>query len=331
MKMMYDVSALGELLIDFTPSGASTQNNPLFEQNPGGAPANVLVALSRLGKRGAFLGMVGNDQFGLFLRNTLQKENVETRGLKVSATINTTLAFVHLDFKGERFFSFYRNPGADLMLRPEDVDYMVIKDSKIFHFGSVSMSGDPAKSATIAAVKFAKENGVLVSYDPNYRPLLWKSQEEAQRVMKEVLPYTDVLKVSDEELQLLTGTSDHLEGASSLFKQGPQLIFITLGPQGCFFYCASGHERVPSFAVKAVDTTGAGDAFWGAVLYHLGAKTREELARMSVAEMREIVKFSCAAGALTTTKKGAIPGIATGEEIAAFIKERERGNGNEKD
>jgi len=328
--MMYDVSALGELLIDFTPSGESTQNNPLFEQNPGGAPANVLVALSRLGKKGVFLGMVGNDQFGLFLRDALQKENIETRGLKVSGTTNTTLAFVHLDSKGDRSFSFYRNPGADLMLRPEDVDYQVIKDSKIFHFGSVSMTGDPAKSATIAAVKFAKENGVLVSYDPNYRPLLWKSKEEARIVIRECLQYTDVLKVSDEELQVITGTSDLIKGASILFKQGPQLIFVTLGSQGCFFYCATGHELVSSFVVKTVDTTGAGDAFWGAVLYHLGTKTREELAQISVANMREIVKFSCAAGALTTTKKGAIPGIPNGEEIAAFIKEQERGSDDEK-
>ncbi len=322
---MYDVSALGELLIDFTPGGKSEKNNPMFEQNPGGAPANVLVALSRLGKKGAFLGMVGHDQFGSFLRDTLEKEKIETRGLKVSETVNTTLAFVHLDHLGDRSFSFYRNPGADLMLRPEDVDFEIVKNSKIFHFGSVSMAGEPGKSATMAAVKFAKKNGVLVSYDPNYRPLLWKSKEEAQISIKQGLPYTDILKVSDEELELITGTSDLIEGADILFRQGPQLIFVTLGPKGCFFYCPAGHGLISSFAVNAVDTTGAGDAFWGAVLYHLGTKTREELVKISVPEMGEIVKFSCAAGALTTTQKGAIPGIPTGEEIAAFIKNQERG------
>jgi fructokinase len=319
---MYDVTALGELLIDFTPSGASEQGNPLYEQNPGGAPANVLVALSRLGRKGAFLGMVGKDQFGSFLRSTLQKEKIETRGLKVSNEVNTTLAFVHLDSAGDRSFSFYRNPGADLMLRPEDVDYSIIKESKIFHFGSVSMTGEPAKSATLAAVRFAKENSVLVSFDPNYRPLLWKSKEEAQSVVKEGLQYADILKVSDEELKLITGKADLREGAGILFKQGINLIFITLGSRGCLFCCAAGCELIPSYAVKTIDTTGAGDAFWGAALYHLGKKTKAELNQISISQMRTIVKFSCAAGALTTTKKGAIPGIPTREEIEAFINDQ---------
>jgi fructokinase len=315
---MYDVTALGELLIDFTPKGISEQSNPLYEQNPGGAPANVLVALARLGQKGAFLGMVGQDRFGSFLRNTLEKEQIETRGLKVSTEFNTTLAFVHLDSAGDRSFSFYRNPGADLMLRPEDIDFQLIKDSKIFHFGSVSMTGEPAKSATMAAVRFAKENGILVSFDPNYRPLLWKSEAEAQSVIREGLQYADVLKVSDEELALITGTTDLGEGAGILTKQGIDLIFVTLGSQGCFYYCTAGHGLIPSFSVKAIDTTGAGDAFWGAALYHLNKKTRAELNQISVAEIQAIVRFSCAAGALTVTKKGAIPGIPTKEEIENF-------------
>lgn len=317
---MYDVSALGELLIDFTPAGESGQHNPLFEQNPGGAPANVLVALARLGKKGAFLGMVGNDQFGSFLRNTLQQENIETRGLKVSATVNTTLAFVHLDPTGDRSFSFYRNPGADLMLGPEEVDWEIIKDSKIFHCGSVSLTGEPARSATLAAVKFARDHGVLVAYDPNYRPLLWDSEAKARITINEVLPYTDLLKVSAEEMQLLTGTGDLLEGANRLFEQGPKLIFITLGAEGCFFYGAVGSIHVPAYPVRVVDTTGAGDAFWGAVLSHVSSKTKAELFQMSRDEIETIIRFSCAAGALTTTKKGAIPGIPTAAELDAFIK-----------
>jgi fructokinase len=322
-RKMFDVAALGELLIDFTPGGYLEQGNPVYEQNPGGAPANVLVTISRLGKKGAFLGMVGKDQFGSFLRSTLQKEKIEVRGLKVSNDIHTTLAFVHLDPKGERSFSFYRNPGADLMLRPEDVDFQSIKDSRIFHFGSVSMAGEPAKSATLAAVRYAKENGILVSFDPNYRPLLWKSEEEAQSVIQEGLKYADILKVSAEELALITGTTDLEAGASELFKQGINLILITLGPGGCFFYCSAGFGLVPSFAVKTVDTTGAGDAFWGAALYHLCTKAKEELAQISIAEMQKIVRFSCAAGALTTTKKGAIPGIPFQDQIEIFLKEKQ--------
>jgi fructokinase len=319
---MHDVTALGELLIDFTPSGISEQSNPLYEQNPGGAPANVLVSLSRLGKKGAFIGMVGKDQFGSFLRSTLQKENIETRGLKTSNDVNTTLAFVHLNSTGDRSFSFYRNPGADLMLRSEDIDWQLIKDSRVFHFGSVSMAGEPAKSATFAAARFAKENGILVSNDPNYRPLLWKSKQEAQIVITEGLQYTDILKVSDEEMELITGTTDLEAGAGILYKQGITMVFVTLGPKGCFFYCSAGSGLIPSFPVKTVDTTGAGDAFWGAVLSHLCTKTKRELAQISKSEVQKIVEFSCAAGALTTMKKGAIPGIPTKEEIEAFIGER---------
>ncbi len=319
---MYDVTALGELLIDFTPQGLSKQGNPLYEQNPGGAPANVLVALSRLGKKGAFIGMVGKDQFGAFLENTLKKEKIETRGLRISNDVRTTLAFVHLNSQGDRSFSFYRNPGADLMLRPEDVDRQLIKDSRIFHFGSVSMAGEPARAATLAAAKFARENGVLVSFDPNYRPLLWPSEGEARSAMEEALQYADILKVSDEELELITGTADLEKGAAGLFNRGIRVIYVTLGAKGCFFYGPAGFGSVPSFPVNAIDTTGAGDGFWGTVLYHLCGKSREELAQISRSEMGEIAMFSCAAGALTTTKKGAIPGIPTRQEIIAFIQEK---------
>jgi fructokinase len=267
--------------------------------------------------------MVGQDQFGAFLENILQKEKIETRGLKISNDIRTTLAFVHLNSQGERSFSFYRNPGADLMLRPEDIDWQLVKDSRIFHFGSVSMAGEPARSATLAAAKFAKENGVLVSFDPNYRPLLWRSKAEAQSAIKEALQYVDILKVSDEELELITGTADLEKGAAGLFKQGIQMIYITLGAKGCFFYCPAGFGSVPSFSVNAIDTTGAGDAFWGTMLYQLCGKSKRELAQITMPEMGEIARFSCAAGALTTTKKGAIPGIPNRQEIAAFIQEKE--------
>lgn len=316
---VYDVVALGELLIDFTPSGKTERGNHLFELNPGGAPANVLVALSKLGKKGAFIGMVGRDQFGSFLNEVLVENGIDVRGLKFSATARTTLAFVHLDQDGDRSFSFYRNPGADMMLKPEDVDYDLITQAKIFHFGAVSMSKGPAREATLAAAKFAKEKGLLVSYDPNYRPPLWENSAEAKTVIKSGLQYTDILKVSQEELMLITSTNNLEEGTAALYDQGIQVILVTLGPEGCFYRYPGGTGKMATYPVQAIDTTGAGDAFLGGVLYWFSELTLQEICALPQSEFRKVINFANGMGALSTTKRGGIPSLPSLEEINFFL------------
>jgi fructokinase len=306
---MFDVTAIGELLIDFTPAGFSESGNRLFEQNPGGAPANVLAAIAKLGKKGTFIGMVGQDQFGVFLKEVLQRNGIDVSGLKFCQTVNTTLAFVHLDSSGDRSFSFYRNPGADMMLTPADVDYNLIKNSKIFHFGSISLTDEPVCSATMAAVKFAKENGLIISYDPNYRPLLWPSEAQAITMMKTGLQFADIVKVSEEELKLLTGTDDLQKGSTLLYEMGIRVVLITLGPEGCFYRYSGGTGKIPTYTVQAIDTTGAGDAFFGGVLYWFSRLTLPEIQKLNQTEFQKIVRFANAMGALTTTKKGAIPSL----------------------
>jgi fructokinase len=323
---MFDVVALGELLIDFTPAGKSEAGQPLFEVNPGGAPANVLAAFAKFGGRGAFLGMVGNDRFGLFLRETLKNSNIDVTGLKYSKEVNTTLAFVHLDRRGDRSFSFYRNPGADLMLAEQDLDYEIIKNSRIFHFGSISMTDEPARSATLAAVKFAKVNHKLISYDPNYRPLLWKNVEQAKATIELGLKYADILKISDSELELLTGNNDLEQGSALLFNRGIKLVLVTLGAKGCFYRYQGGVCRLPTYAVKTVDTTGAGDAFLGAVLYYLSANTNTgtEINGIKPRQLEQMIDFANAAGALATTKKGAIPALPGFSEVEQCRKQAEK-------
>ena len=312
---MYDVVALGELLIDFTPSGSTERGNQLFEQNPGGAPANVLAAISKLGKKGAFIGMVGQDQFGSFLRKVLAEHRIEISGLKFSQTHPTTLAFVHLDQAGDRSFSFYRNPGADMMLTSEDIDYDLIKKAKVFHFGSVSMSKEPARRATLAAAKFAKEKDLLVSYDPNYRPPLWENLDEAKTVIKTGLPYTDILKVSHEELELITDTSDLQEGTAALYDYGIQVVLVTLGPEGCFYRYPGGIGKMATYPVQVVDTTGAGDAFLGGVLYWFSELTLQGISKLPQGEFEKVINFANGMGALSTTKKGGLPALPNLEEV----------------
>lgn len=226
---MFDITALGELLIDFTPAGVSPAGNKLFEMNPGGAPANMLAAASRLGASTAFLGMVGKDQFGQFLEKTLKDNRIDTQGLKFTQSINTTLAFVHLDEQGDRSFSFYRIPGADMMLSEEDLEVEVLKLSGIFHFGSISMTGEPSRSATLKALEISKNSGAIISYDPNLRPLLWKSLAEAKERILNGLNFADILKISGEELEFITGEKDIVRRTKELNKYGVKLIIVTLG------------------------------------------------------------------------------------------------------
>ena len=306
---MYDVTALGELLIDFTPAGPSSQGNPTFEQNPGGAPANVLAALSKLGLSTAFIGKVGTDQFGQFLKKTLDNVGVSTHGLVMTDTCNTTLAFVHLSPTGDRSFSFYRDPGADLLLEPSELSYQLIEDCSIFHFGSVSMTGEPSRSATLAAVRHAKEQHKLVSYDPNLRLRLWKTPEAAKAGILSAMPLADMVKISEEELVFLTGESDLEKGAQHLIDTyGLQLVLITLGPDGAYAHNKLGSARRATYDVAVVDTTGAGDAFTGGFLYKL-IQSGKAPSDLTPAELDEFLDFANAVGSLATTKKGAIPAL----------------------
>lgn len=316
---MYDVIALGELLIDFTPNGLSTNKGFLFEQNPGGAPANVLVVLSKLNMSTGFIGKVGEDQFGYFLRDTLSDINVGTKGLIFTDEVNTTLAFVHLDNQGERRFSFYRNPGADMMLTKEEINFEMIRDSKIFHFGSISMTHEPSRSATLEAVKYAKEKNILISYDPNFRPLLWRNIEEAKKIMRRGLEYANILKVSEEELALLTGINDIEKGAEYLEnKYNTSLIIVTLGSNGSYFRKDSKKGFVPTYNIKAVDTTGAGDGFLGGVLYQI-LTSKKSINQLDHSDLTSMLCFANAVGALMTMKTGAIPAIPTLEKIKDFM------------
>jgi fructokinase len=311
---MLDVCALGEMLIDFTPAGISASGNLLFERNPGGAPANVLAAVTRLGGTGAFLGEVGDDSFGRYLRQVLEDNGISSRGLRFAKDADTTLAFVTLEPTGDRDFSFYRRPGADTRLSPDDLDLASIDDARIFHFGSLSMTHEPARSATLAAASHAKAAGRLVSYDPNWRPPLWESPEKARAGMELGLPFADILKISEVELEFLTGETDLDRGSSKLFQAGMQLLLVTLGARGCYYRSPKGAGRLDTYDTRVVDTTGAGDAFLGGLLYRV-ARLDRPLADLSVEEVEELVDFSCAVGSLCATKRGAIPAMPTMEDV----------------
>lgn len=311
---MFDVVALGELLIDFTPAGTSPAGGVLFERNPGGAPANVLAAVSRLGGSGAFLGMVGDDAFGAWLREVLVGLGVDARGLKSTRKADTTLAFVHLDEAGDRSFSFYRRPGADTQLGLPDLDRSAIDEGCVFHFGSLSLTTEPAKGTTLAAAAHARSKGLLVSYDPNWRPALWPSEGAALAGMRAGLPFADVLKVSGEEMEFLTGESDLEAGSAKLFDEDRTLVLVTLGPNGCFFRCAQGTGHVPTYDVAVADTTGAGDAFLGGLLFR-AARLDVPLRSLGVRDVRELVEFANAVGSLCATKRGAIPAMPTLAEV----------------
>jgi fructokinase len=317
---MYDVVAIGELLIDFAPGGLTAEGTALFERNPGGAPGNVLAILAKLGKKTALISKVGEDQFGEFLISVIDEIGIDKRGIVVTNEANTTLAFVHLDSKGDRSFSFYRKPGADMLLSEKEVDLELIYDTKIFHFGTVSMTHEPCRGATLHAVKTAKETGALISYDPNLRPPLWNSLEEAKEIIELGLEYADILKVSNEELEFITGIKDLEEGSNYILdKYGIKLILVTLGPKGCFYRLGSETGRLDTYDVPTVDTTGAGDAFWGALLYQIIEKNKA-LTELSKSDMEYMVDFANAAGSLATMRKGAIPAMPSIAAIEECIK-----------
>lgn len=318
---MLDVTAIGEILIDFTPVGVSDQGNPIYEQNPGGAPANVLACLSKLGCSTAFIGKVGEDEFGTFLEKIIKSVGISTDGLVTTGNAGTTLAFVHLDEKGERNFSFYRNPGADLLLHPDEINKRLIDDCAIFHFGSVSLTGEPSRSATLEAVRYASERRKVISYDPNLRLRLWSTTETAKKEILNAMKMADLVKVSDEELSFLTGKSDLFQAAKDLIKNyNLKLLLVTMGAEGAIAYNQNGFVSMPGFAVNVVDTTGAGDAFTAGFLYKL-LKSKKRLEELNLYEMKGFLTFANAVGALTTTRRGAISALPNMTEIDTCIAE----------
>lgn len=315
---MYHVTAIGELLVDFISCGIDETRTMMFECHPGGAPANVLAMNARLGGRTAFIGKVGRDDFGYYLKKSLEVNGIETVGLVMTSDVNTTLAFVQLDELGDRSFTFYRHPGADIMLREDEVNKLLISCCEIFHFGSVSLTDEPVRSATLSAVDLAKRQGKIVSFDPNYRPLLWKSQDLALKEISSAISLADIIKVSEEEMLYLTGETDLQLGAERLARFGAVLVLITLGQDGAYYYTQNYRGLIPTYHVKVIDTTGAGDAFLGAIHYRLRGKTIKQIAELSRDEIVDIVAFANAAGSLTTTRKGAISAMPTLQEIEAF-------------
>ncbi len=314
MEKIYDVVALGEILIDFTPCGKSEAGQRLFEQNPGGAPANVLTALSKFGRKTAFIGKVGKDMHGRFLKEVLVENGISTEGLVEGEDAFTTLAFVALSDSGERSFSFARKPGADTCLAECEVKKELIEQSKIFHIGSLSLTAEPVKSTTLKALEIAKEAGCIISYDPNYRAPLWEAQEDAIREMRSVIPYVDVMKLSDEETELLTDIAEPEGAAKKLIQQGVSLVAVTLGAKGTLIATKDGYVHVAAYEVNAVDSTGAGDSFWGGVLHKL-LESKKSLEEITLEEAREFTRFGNAVASICVERRGAIPAMPTLEEV----------------
>lgn len=315
---MTDIMTVGELLIDLTQTHVDANGIRHYAANPGGAPANVAVAACRLGAAAGFIGKVGKDTFGADLRAVLRRSGVEVSGLFETDQVPTTQAVVSVSDSGERTFSFYRSPGADCLLTEEEAVSALSEAPRVLHFGSVSLTDEPSRSATLAAARRAKALGALVSYDPNYRANLWQDQETAVKWMKKPLPMVDILKISDEELPLLTGTEDPEAGSRLLSELGIALVLVTLGGDGTFYRFGGMTGRVPAFSVKVADTNGAGDTFFGAFLSRIVARGDRPLEGLTDGELAQIVRFSNCAAALTCSRSGAIPAMPTLAEVEAF-------------
>ncbi|XP_031497061.1 probable fructokinase-6, chloroplastic [Nymphaea colorata] len=314
------VVCFGEILIDFVPTvnGLSIADAPAFKKAPGGAPANVAVGIARLGGSSAFIGKVGEDEFGYMLADILKENNVNNRGMRFDPGARTALAFVTLKENGEREFMFYRNPSADMLLQESELDLDIIRAAQIFHYGSISLISEPCKSAHLAAAKVAKDAGGLLSYDPNLRLPLWPSAESARQGILSIWDTADVIKISEEEISFLTGGEDPYDDAvvRKLFHPNLKLLLVTEGQDGSRYYTKDFSGRVAGFNVNAVDTTGAGDAFVAGFLSQLA----DDLSLLQdEGKLRDALKFANACGALTVTERGAIPALPTREAVQQAI------------
>ena len=320
----YDVVALGELLIDFTENGLSEQGNPILEANPGGAPCNVLSMLQKLGDKTAFIGKVGNDGFGHLLTKAVQEQGIDTTGLVYDNDVHTTLALVLKKENGDRDFAFYRNPGADMNLKEEEVNESLIASSSIFHFGTLSLTDESVKKATQKAVKAAKENGLTITFDPNLREPLWRSLEEAHEQVAWGLQQADVVKISDNEITWFAGMDSYDEGIAFLQKEYPnlKLICLSMGGDGSKAVYRDIHVAYPAFLQEAtIETTGAGDTFCACMIHTV---LENGIDHLDEEKLKEMLKFANAAASLVTTKKGALRVMPTKEEVETFIENFKR-------
>ena len=318
---MYDVIALGELLIDFAPQSVSPSGYPTLAANPGGAPGNFLAALTKYGCRTAMIGKVGDDMFGRLLVNTLKEAGIETRGIVVDSSVFTTLAFVSLDASGNRDFSFARKPGADTCLQPEEIDGILLASARVFHFGTLSLTDEPAASATRKAIALAKDKGLMISLDPNLRKPLWKCEADAKAAIEWSLRQADIVKISDEEIEWLWGISPE-DGAQKLLNEyGVSLVYATLGPKGCHAATRQLNVTVSSpTGIHVVDTTGAGDIFGGSAMSQF-LKYGKAPSSLTEQELRQIVRFACTAASLSTQKHGGITSVPEPADIEERLKQ----------
>lgn len=319
----YDVVTLGELLIDFTDNGLSTQGNTLFEANPGGAVCNVLAMLNKAGHKTAFIGKVGQDIFGNKLKAVLEEVGIDTSGMVMDEDVRTTLAFVQTLADGDRDFSFYRNPGADMMLKASEVKEELIREAKVFHFGTLSMTHDEVREATRKAIAAAEECGAIRTFDPNLRPPLWKSLEDAREQVAYGLAHCDVLKISDNEIQWFTGEEDYDAGIAKLREQyNIPLILLSMGRDGSrAYYKDLRVEEAPFLQENTIETTGAGDTFGGACIHYV---LEYGLDRLDEDKLSRMLTFANAAASIVTTRKGALRVMPTMEEVAGMVKSRGR-------
>jgi fructokinase len=318
-----DIVSLGELLVDMFPAelGRRMADVTAFRPKPGGAPANVAVAAARLGANAAFIGKVGEDAFGHHLGDVLKAQGVETRGMRFDPNARTTMAFIAKPDENTAEYVFYRNPGADTMLRPDELDRALLQQTRALHFGSLSLTEEPSRSATFEAAAMAGNAGALISFDVNYRPSLWNSRDQAVEQITAMIPHVNLLKVNEDELALLTATEDLNAGSTRLLAQGPELVVVTLGPDGSYFRVAEAGERIPPFAVETVDAVGCGDAFIASVLCRLvrNGNWRDQL---SPGLLRKHLRYANAVGALTALTEGVIPALPTASQVDRFLNDR---------
>ncbi len=317
---MYDIVSLGELLIDFTESGVSPAGQRLFEQNAGGAVTNLVCAASQCGAKTGFIGKVGKDMHGAFLKQAMIDAGVDMHALIEADDVFTTLAFVALKPSGEREFSFARKPGADTQLRADEIDLEMLKNTRIFHTGSLSLTQEPARSATYEAIDIAKAAGAVISYDPNYRASLWDSKDEAIRFMRSLIATADIMKVSDEELPLLTGETDPEKAADALLDQGVKIVAITLGSEGAYVRVGKESALVPGFRAKAVDTTGAGDSFFGGFLYRF-LTSGKRIQDVTIDDAADFARFGNATASLCVERRGGIPAMPKLADVLERLKQ----------